>query len=106
MLYKVPEQESYRCLTLLEAWQILDHYDLLNAYELRGSIYAAMNPPNRDLAIEDFQHVLNQCPPYHSLAAVSYYNIAKTCVYSENKFFVIESYAKAYYLWQLEGGNE
>lgn len=93
-------------ITLLEAWQVRDHYDLLNAYELRGSIYAAMNPPDRDLAIKDFQHVLNQCPPYHSLAAVSYYNIAKTCVYSENKSFVIESYAKAYYLWQLEGGNE
>lgn len=93
-------------ITLLEAWQVRDHYDLLNAYELRGSIYADMNPPARDLAIKDFQHVLNQCPPYHNLAAVSYYNIAKTCVYSENKSLIIESFAKAYYLWGLEGWND
>ncbi|RFZ75719.1 hypothetical protein DS742_27485 [Lacrimispora amygdalina] len=62
-------------ITLLEAWQVRDHYDLL-------------------------------CSPYHNLAAVSYYNIAKTCVYSENKSLIIESFAKTYYLWGLEGWND
>ena len=88
-------------IDILEDWQNPDHYDLLASYEIRGIFYTNMILPDRDLAIKDFQYVLDHCSPYHELAASSYYNLAMT--YYENASLITDSYAKAYYLWQLEG---
>lgn len=88
-------------IDILEDWQNPDHYDLLASYEIRGIFYTNMILPDRDLAIKDFQYVLDHCSPYHELAAASYYNLAMT--YYENASLITDSYAKAYYLWQLEG---
>ena len=95
-----------KAIDLLEDWQNPDHYDLLASYEIRGTFYTNMILPNRDLAIKDFQYVLDHCPPYHELAAASYYNLAKTNFYYENASLITDLYAKAYYLWQLEGWSD
>lgn len=95
-----------KAIDLLEDWQNPDHYDLLASYEIRGTFYTNMMLPNRDLAIKDFQYVLDHCPPYHELAAASYYNLAKTYFYYENASLITDLYAKAYYLWQLEGWSD
>lgn len=87
-------------IEILGDWQNPDHFDLLASYEIRGTFYTNMILPDRDLAIKDFQYVLDHCSPYHELAATSYYNLAKT--YYENASLITDSYAKAYYLWQLE----
>lgn len=92
-----------KAIDILDDWQNPDHYDILASYEIRGTFYTNMILPDRDLAIKDFQYVLDHCSPYHELAAASYYNLAKTYIYYENKSLIIDSYAKAYYLWQLEG---
>ena len=91
-------------IELLSKWQVKDHYDLLNSYEIRGNIY--LNLYNEDKALEDYQHVLDQCSPYDDLAAVSYYNMAKAYEYSANNELIAGSYAKAYFIWKREGWVE
>ncbi|WP_313258337.1 hypothetical protein, partial [Lacrimispora sp.] len=41
--------------------------------------------------------------PYHDLAAVSYYNLGNAYGYLGDTDMIIESYARAYYIWNLEG---
>ncbi|WP_143322435.1 hypothetical protein [Clostridium sp. HBUAS56010] len=93
-------------IDILEEWQTKDHYDLLVSYIIRGNLYANKSIPDRDSAIRDYRYVLDYCPPYHSLAAVSYYGLARAYGYSENAALITESYAKAYYLWKLEGWSD
>jgi len=92
-----------KAIDLLEIWQVQDHYDLLNLYELRGNIYMNLGWANLDLAIKDYEHVLEKCLPYHDLAAVSYYNLGNAYWYYGGTDKIIESYARAYYIWNLEG---
>lgn len=93
-------------IDILEKWQTPDHYDLMISYIIRGNLYANKSIPDRDSAIKDYQYVLDHCPPYNSLAAISYYGLARAYGYSENAALITESYAKAYYLWGLEGWND
>jgi tetratricopeptide (TPR) repeat protein len=90
-------------IELLEKWQIGDHYDLLDLYELRGNIYLNLHQFKEHLAIKDYEYVLEQCLPYNDLAAVSYYNLAYAYDYLGDENRVIESYARAYYIWNREG---
>ncbi|SET57046.1 tetratricopeptide repeat protein [Lacrimispora sphenoides] len=92
-----------KAIDLLEIWQVQDHYDLLNLYELRGNIYLNLGWAKLDLAINDYEHVLEQCLPYHDLVAVSYYNLGNAYGYLGDTDMIIESYARAYYIWNLEG---
>ncbi|MDR7810494.1 hypothetical protein [Lacrimispora sp.] len=89
-------------IDLLEQWQVQDSYDLLTSYVSRGNIYMNLGWSNRDLAIKDYEHVLELCQPYSDLATMSYYNLADTYV---NVDRIIESYARAYYIWSLEGNE-
>lgn len=89
-------------IELLEKWQIGDHYDLLDLYELRGNIYLNLHQFKEHLAIKDYEYVLEQCLPYNDLAAVSYYNLAYAYDYLGDENRVIESYARAYYIWNRE----
>ncbi len=92
-----------KAIDLLEIWQVQDHYDLLNLYELRGNIYMNLGWAKLNLAIKDYEHVLEKCLPYHDLAAVSYYNLGNAYGYLGDTDMIIESYARAYYIWNLEG---
>ncbi len=93
-------------IDILEKWQTPDHYDLMISHIIRGNLYANRSIPDRDSAIKDYQYVLDHCSPYNSLAATSYYGLARVYVYSENATLITESYAKAYYLWGLEDWND
>jgi len=93
-------------IDILEKWQTPDHYELMIAHIIRGNLYANRSLPDRDSAIKDYQYVLDHCSPYNSLAAISYYGLARVYVYSENATLITESYTKAYYLWGLEDWND
>ena len=95
---------SNKSIEILEKWQKQDHYDLLDLYEVRGNIF--LNLKNKEKALDDYQFVLKYCPPYHDLAAVSYYNIANVYEYSGDDELAIESYSKAYYIWNRLGEND
>lgn len=95
---------SNKSIEVLEKWQKQDHYDLLDLYEVRGNIF--LNLKNKEKALDDYQYVLKYCPPYHDLAAVSYYNIANVYEYSSNDELSIESYSKAYYIWNRQGWKD
>jgi tetratricopeptide (TPR) repeat protein len=98
---------SNKSIEILEKWQKQEHYDLLDLHEIRGNIF--LNLKNTKKALEDYQYVLKYCTPYHDLAAVSFYNIAKVYEFSNDDKLVIESYSKAYYIWnqqEWKGLNE
>jgi len=90
-------------IEILENQKVYDNYDLLSLYVLRGNLYMKIDYPNVNLAIEDYEYVLEQCSPYHDLAAVSYYNLAYALEYLGDEDQVTESYARAYYIWNREG---
>lgn len=90
-------------IEILENQEVYDNYDLLSLYVLRGNLYMKIDYPNVNLAIEDYEYVLEQCSPYHDLAAVSYYNLAYALEYLGDEDQVTESYARAYYIWNREG---
>ena len=91
---------SNKSIEILEKWQKQEHYDLLDLHEIRGNIF--LNLKNRKKALEDYQYVLKYCTPYHDLAAVSFYNIAKVYEFSNDDKLAIESYSKAYYIWNQQ----
>lgn len=95
---------SNKSIEVLEKWQKQDHYDLLDLHEVRGNIF--LNLKNKEKALEDYQYVLKYCPPYHDLAAVSFYNIANVYEYSSDEELAIESYSKAYYIWNRQGWKD
>lgn len=95
---------SNKSIEILEKWQKQDHYDLLDLHEVRGNIF--LNLKDKEKALDDYQYVLKYCPPYHDLAAVSYYNIANVYEYSSDDELAIESYSKAYYIWNRQGWKD
>lgn len=98
--------KSLECINkyidIMGNWQTQDHYDLLTAYEIRGNIYSNLGWSKMDLAIKDYEFVLEQCLPYDDLAAVSFYNLAEAYNDLGDIDSAIESYARAYYIWSRE----